>query len=199
MPEQDAVVVITSGVRDMQAVLNLVWDKLLPAMASSSSPLPADEEAREEARGALKGLTLHPQEGAGSPDGVRLGQAVHLPRQRPQAGGDHARARRLRGRRGDAGRAGKRQGRADPLRPTEPGRSRRAAWGRLPEQPVGASGAWTADDTFTAKLVFYETPFINTVKLKFTGNELTCESQANVGLRIDEGTAAGGEGGVGAG
>src|SRR5579883_1127539 len=32
MPEQDAVVAITSGVRDMQAVLNLVWDKLLPAM-----------------------------------------------------------------------------------------------------------------------------------------------------------------------
>ncbi len=32
MPEQDAVIAITSGVRDMQAVLNLVWDKLLPAM-----------------------------------------------------------------------------------------------------------------------------------------------------------------------
>src|SRR5438552_8881245 len=26
----------------------------------------------------------------------------------------------------------------------------RAAWGRLPEQPVAASGAWTKDDTFTA-------------------------------------------------
>ena len=37
MPEQDAVVAITSGVKDMQAVLNLVWDKLLPAM--SPSPL----------------------------------------------------------------------------------------------------------------------------------------------------------------
>ena len=32
MPEQDAVIAITSGVKDMQAVLNLVWDKLLPAM-----------------------------------------------------------------------------------------------------------------------------------------------------------------------
>src|SRR5262245_43043714 len=30
LPEQDAVIAITSGVRDMQAVLNLVWDKLLP-------------------------------------------------------------------------------------------------------------------------------------------------------------------------
>ena len=32
MPEQDAVVAITSGVKDMQAVLNVIWDKLLPAM-----------------------------------------------------------------------------------------------------------------------------------------------------------------------
>ena len=31
LPEQDAVIAITSGVKDMQAVLNLVWDKLLPA------------------------------------------------------------------------------------------------------------------------------------------------------------------------
>ena len=31
LPEQDAVIAITAGARDMQAVLNLVWDKLLPA------------------------------------------------------------------------------------------------------------------------------------------------------------------------
>jgi CubicO group peptidase (beta-lactamase class C family) len=32
LPEQDAVIAITSGLRDMQAVLNLVWDKLLPGL-----------------------------------------------------------------------------------------------------------------------------------------------------------------------
>ena len=32
MPEQDAVVAITSGAKDMQSVLNLVWEHLLPAM-----------------------------------------------------------------------------------------------------------------------------------------------------------------------
>ena len=31
MPNQDAVIAITSGVKNMQAVLDLVWDKLLPA------------------------------------------------------------------------------------------------------------------------------------------------------------------------
>ena len=41
MPEQDAVVAITSGVKDMQAVLNVVWDKLLPALqAQTLAPNP---------------------------------------------------------------------------------------------------------------------------------------------------------------
>src|SRR6185437_11021382 len=41
LPEQDAVVVVTSGVKNMQAVLNLIWERLLPAMKSGA--LPADE------------------------------------------------------------------------------------------------------------------------------------------------------------
>src|SRR6266478_4376585 len=36
LPEQDAVIAITSGVKDMQAVLNLVWEKLLPALKPSA-------------------------------------------------------------------------------------------------------------------------------------------------------------------
>src|SRR5205814_1543293 len=32
LPEQDAVIAITSGVKDMQSVLDVVWDKLLPAL-----------------------------------------------------------------------------------------------------------------------------------------------------------------------
>ncbi len=62
--EQDAIVAITSGVRDMQAILNLVWDKLLPAMRPA--PLVTDERAQERQRLRLKGLTLRPQEGSAS-------------------------------------------------------------------------------------------------------------------------------------
>ena len=65
LPEQDAVIAITSGVKDMQAVLNLVWDKLLPAMKPSS--LAPDEEAGKKLERTLKGLSLRPQEGSGSP------------------------------------------------------------------------------------------------------------------------------------
>ena len=52
----------------------------------------------------------------------------------------------------------------------------------FPQQPAAASGAWTADDTFTAKFCFFETPFIVTVRLKFTGDELRCNSESNVGF-----------------
>ena len=44
LPEQDAVIAITSGVKDMQSVLNLVWDQLLPAM--KPAPLATDQEAQ---------------------------------------------------------------------------------------------------------------------------------------------------------
>lgn len=57
-----------------------------------------------------------------------------------------------------------------------------AAWGSLPRQPVAASGAWTSDDTFKAMLCFYRTPFIVTVSLTFSGNEVQCNSEANVGF-----------------
>jgi hypothetical protein len=46
-------------------------------------------------------------------------------------------------------------------------------------QRVAASGAWTAADTFTAKLCLYETPFVHTVTLKFAGDEVRYSSEAN--------------------
>ncbi len=58
----------------------------------------------------------------------------------------------------------------------------RMAYGIIPEQPVAASGAWTGDDTFKVKLCFYETPFIATASLKFSGDEPPFDSQANVGF-----------------
>lgn len=46
LPEQDAVIAITADTKDMQAELNVVWDKLLPAFHSVVLPAAADEEAR---------------------------------------------------------------------------------------------------------------------------------------------------------
>ncbi len=52
----------------------------------------------------------------------------------------------------------------------------------FPEQPAAASGAWTGDDTFKAKICFYETPFIITLTLKFGGDQLLLDAASNVGF-----------------
>jgi len=177
LPEQDAVIAITSGVRDMQAVLNLVWDKLLPAMRQS--PLAPDDVARKKLEQTLQGLSLRPQEGSGSGAKVlgkkyvfaaneRKLEAITL--QSDDNDGAVALVARFDGieRRIACGRGVWQKG--------------RVAWGQLPEQPAAASGAWTANDTFTAKLCFYETPFILTIRLKFLGQELQWNAEANVGF-----------------
>jgi hypothetical protein len=47
------------------------------------------------------------------------------------------------------------------------------AWVAAPvEQPVAASGAWTADDTFTLKLAYYETPLAITLTCRFAGDRV---------------------------
>jgi len=180
MPEQDAVVAITSGVRDMQAVMNLVWDKLLPAMKPSA--LAADDAARKKLETTLKSLTLRPQEGSGShakasgrkylfPANDRKLEAVSL--DGDGANGCTTLVVRLNGveQRIVCGRGSWQKGRLA---------WGKLAWGQLPEQPVAASGAWTANDTFTAKLCFYETPYIITVRLKFSGQELQWNAESNV-------------------
>ncbi len=177
LPEQDAVVVITSGVKDTQSVLNLVWDKLLPGM--KSSPLAPDDAARKELEHALGCLSLHPQTGDGSPANLRDKKYVFPPNARKleaisleSDGRDGAVALVMRvdgvERRIACGRGAWRKG--------------LAVWGEPVQQPVAASGAWTAPDTFTARLCFYETPFIVTVRLQFFGDQLRYDVESNVGF-----------------
>lgn len=68
LPEQDAVIAITAGVRDMQAVLNLIWDKLLPAFEPSA--LPVDGESKNKLERRLKSLTLRLPESKVKPTNV---------------------------------------------------------------------------------------------------------------------------------
>ena len=58
----------------------------------------------------------------------------------------------------------------------------RLAFARFPEQPAAASGAWTGENTYTAKICFTETPFILKLNLKFDGNEVLLDTESNVGF-----------------
>lgn len=57
--EQDAVIAITSGLKDMQAPLDLMWEILLPEMRPA--PLPADEAAGKKLERVLRGLAVRAQ------------------------------------------------------------------------------------------------------------------------------------------
>ncbi len=177
MPDQDAVIAITSGVKDMQAVLDLVWDKLLPAMGSST--LAPDDDSRKKLEHTLAGLTLRPQEGSASPAKVSNKKYVFPANSRKLEamtlqgdGKGHATTLVVRANGVDqkivCGHGGWQKG--------------RMAYGPLLDQPAAVSGAWTADDTFKAKVCFYETPFIVTISLKFTGDQLLLDSESNVGF-----------------
>ncbi len=57
LPEQDAVIAITALTGDMQAELNLVWDKLLPGFHAEA--LPADDGEQGKLKQTLGDLTVH--------------------------------------------------------------------------------------------------------------------------------------------
>lgn len=64
LPEQDAVLAITSGLGDMQAPLTIIWEKLLPAMGPT--PLATDSAGQQALQQKLATLRLAPQAGAAS-------------------------------------------------------------------------------------------------------------------------------------
>jgi CubicO group peptidase (beta-lactamase class C family) len=180
LPEQDAVLAITSGVKDMQSVLNVVWDKLLPAFRPVS--LPADDEAHEKLRRRLAGLTIRPQEGASpSETAARVsGKTYNFPENDRKL---ESLTLKSEGDSGEVTLVARFKG-TDCRIPCGRGawRKGRSAFGTLSEQPVAASGGWTGDDTYIAKVCFYETPFTQKLTLKFEGEQVTVSSEANVGF-----------------
>ena len=58
LPEQDAVIAITANTRDMQAELNVVWEKLLPAFHAKK--LPANKQEEAKLRETLANLAVRP-------------------------------------------------------------------------------------------------------------------------------------------
>jgi hypothetical protein len=184
LPDVDAVVVITSGVRDMQAVMNLVWDKLLPAMQAQA--LPEDSAAQRRLATKLSGLTLRPPRGRATsplagrtsrrwyrfPENDRGLEAVALDLS------SRAPALLVRTREGET---------RTPFRFGVWEKSRDAYAARLdhmlsvPAHPlIASSGAWTADSVFTVTLALYETPYAATLRFQFDGTRLLLDTEYNV-------------------
>lgn len=183
MPEQDAVLAITAGVGDMQGVLNLVWDCLLPAMGADRLPENAAEhEALRQkqsrlmltlpAETATPGMTVSGQVYRAEPNPIGL-ESVSLDFSAAQPvisftlpDGE----RRL----------------TCGVGTWQPGQTAPFDFTQLPllvfRSPVVASGAWTAGDTFTVTMRHYETPFYQTLTFRFSPNEVVMDVNRNVGF-----------------
>jgi CubicO group peptidase (beta-lactamase class C family) len=180
MPEQDVVLAITSGVRNMQAVLNQVWEHLLPAM--QDSPLAANSQAQAALADRLAGLSLRVQEGTQSSptaprvsgkrydfdeneEGVRSLQLDFY-----QEGAELT----LHDARGEHHIACGYQSWAASKTHLD------QFFHESKPHSVAASGAWTAEDTYTVRLSFNETPFVPTLTFHFVGEQLEYQKYLNV-------------------
>ena len=184
IPELDAVVAITSGVRNMQQVMNLVWDKLLPAMKPGR--LHENAAARRQLQGRLASLAVKfPGGTPSSPTSANVsGKWFEFSEN----------DRGIRAVSFDF----------NSVSPTLTIRTASGetqmtigsnVWAKsrgtfangldrflsVPANPlIAASGAWTAPETFTVKIILYETPFYSTMSFKFDGDRLLIDSEQNV-------------------
>jgi CubicO group peptidase (beta-lactamase class C family) len=184
MPEQDAVLAITSGLDDMQAVLNLVWQHLLPGMTAGVLP-EAPQEFQNALVQRLSSLTIHPP----------VGDPATLVAAAPLAAGVSGKTYRF-----DENpyrlRSVSFQFTAEHLALSFlAGRSERlVAYGQdhwlisktsvNGAQPrwTAAAGRWSAPDVFIATLRYFETPFVDTFTFRFSedGKTLHVDGVTNV-------------------
>jgi CubicO group peptidase (beta-lactamase class C family) len=174
MPDQDAVIAITSGVRDMQAVLNVVWEHLLPAFGSSTPaarpalkqqlsklevPHPAGAISSATAK-RVAGRTYRLELNGWNIDTLSLHPGVY--RTRVTYRGENVERSIV------CGAAGWDKGEA-------------ALWSDDPPMKVASRGVWTDDATFVATICYYEGPVIHTISCHFDGDDLTVQCNDNTG------------------
>jgi CubicO group peptidase (beta-lactamase class C family) len=178
MPDQDAVLAVTAGVSDMQAVLTLAWEHLLPAMQPGA--LPHDHQAQADLERRLAALALAPVQGeSGSLTAARVsGNRYHF---EPNDQKMEWVALTVDGSgvtiswRDELGEHNAPCGSGEWLLGSAPFRDERAS-------PIAASGAWTDAETYQFQIRYLETPFCGTTTLRFIEGIVLYQLKMNVGF-----------------
>ncbi len=187
MPEQDAVVAITAGVRDMQAVLTALWENLLPGLhgtrargAAEKTPDPGAE--RLEAK--LQSLRQDPPQG---PSRSPRASAIAGVEYRFDANAQKLSSIRFaispgscavtvrRGRHRDTIEAGYGEWRPGSLALPH------ATTGVVSDRPVVASCIWAGEDTLEVTVRQTGAPFVYTWRCQFSDHEMILNTTVNVG------------------
>lgn len=187
MPEQDVVLAITSGVSDMQQVMNLIWDCLLPAMGDAPLPENAvDYGALAQKQASLK---LLPPAGDAAPTVIvsdKPYRAESNPIGLERVAFDFSAAQPVitltlpEGEQRLVCGAGEWQpAAAPPFNFTQP------PFLMLYPEPIVASGVWTAGDTFTVTVRMVQTPFYLTLTFRFSAKQVTLDVDRNVAFIPD--------------
>lgn len=183
MPDQDVVIAITSGVKDMQEILNVLWDNLLPAVQPKA--LRGNTAAERKLKERLAKLQVRSAAGAESSP---LAEKV-LDRKYtfgPNEQKIESIALRSGGSTKDIRLTVQIDGKeiSVPCGFQEWKRGRAPLLGgplaRFPDEPTAGTFAWAADGTCVIKLCAFETPYHTTIRLKFDGDKVTLDAETNV-------------------
>jgi CubicO group peptidase (beta-lactamase class C family) len=181
LPEQGAVLAITSGVGDMQAVLNAVWDHLLPGMRSAAGPSDAGAALKQrlaklEVR-APEGSPVSAAAGRVSGKTYRMDPNTQKMQSAVFAFSPDRGTVTLRG---EAGEQRIVSGHRKWMQGMVPGTPSLQRLGFPPVGKIAARGAWTDPDTYTMKVCYLETPYVESITCRFSGEEVTVSRKLNV-------------------
>jgi hypothetical protein len=197
LPQYDAVIAFTSGTRDMGSVMNLTWEKLLPAFKPAA--LPADAAAHKKLTAKLASLTLRPQTQM-TRSGTNGSSAVSttVAKVAATAGTRYVFAPNpqvIESISLDAADANGRvtltmrvAGADQKIEAAPDAWKKQTVTLRGAPDPIATSGAWSADDTYKLSIVRYQTPFATQYTLRFAADQLTLDIEPNVGPPADRKT-----------
>lgn len=176
MPDQDAVIAITSGSNNMQGILDLVWDHLLPAM--ESDPMPSDDATLTKLKSKLESLSLSSVKGQ---ETAKLSPEI--------SGKKYIMEQNVQGI--EAITLNISQGENQIIFHTKEGEQQipigfntmlkgEMMMARLGKVPTATSGAWTSENTYQMTLYNYESPHALTYDFIFENDEVIVDSEFNV-------------------
>lgn len=177
MPDQDAVIAITSGTRDMQAIMNLVWEHILPAFHDAA--LDEDPENYNQLKERISQLSMSLIEGeeTSSVEGSVSDKIYVL---EPNEYNMESMTFHF-------NRPDKSIMFTSPEEVvTLPVGFKSMSQGMMlypgfGMQPVASSGAWISENHYRVRMYYYETPFHITMNLIFEEDILTADFDMNLG------------------
>jgi CubicO group peptidase (beta-lactamase class C family) len=179
LPEHDALIAITSGTADMQAVLNAVWDHLLPGLNEDTLPEQPDAVHKLTGRLAQLALPLPPALDSTPAIAERIsGRTIHL-----EPNEFHLRELSFTFEQDSCtlktlNENGEEQGITSGRTAWTPGTS--AFWRyAAPSIPLltAAHGGWTDETTFVINCYYTETPFRHIITADFSTDEIDVSFQ----------------------